>query len=521
MSIWQKIIIFLLFLVLSAPSANLGDLLNDYLNTESPIMREKIMRAILKEKPSVDTIIKLLKNIDYEEPVKKGLIVSENQCIDGVKRPFCWYIPETYDPQKKTPLIVYLHGGVSTPDIPDSIEEYVKEESFFLAFAEKNSYILLFPFGQAGATWWDSVGVSNVLSQIRITKKKFNIDDNRVFMTGFSDGGSGSFFFAMCYPTDFAGFIPLNGHPGVGSNNGGIQTYFVNLYNRPLYVINTDLDRLYPDKEMGPVMELAQNAGANILYRIYTGIGHDFAYGNKEIPLFNKFIELHPRNLNQSVIRWETAYPKLGRCMWFSIDSINPAGYADWYKDYNMELINDRIVFGFWPDDKYKGSGVRVAKVVGDSSLCALIGIKEGDIFVKLEGKEVKSIDDINDYKAKKKRGDLTEIAIQRDGSEINLKGKFPEVTKYNLFRRGLPSACVGVSFSANKFYIKSSQLGAFTNYIDPDMVQLDQNVIIYVDGKKVYDDRVKPDLEFIIRNFFENWDREQIYVNKIHISLK
>lgn len=517
---FKMIVLCLFLLTLSINGKGLQESINNLLGTKSGKEQEKILKGILREKPSTDTLIKLLKGIKFRKPEKTGMVKSKNLCIDGVERPFCWYIPDNYDPSKKTPLIVYLHGGVSRPDIIKDIEEYAKENPF-TGLANQKGYILLFPFGQIGATWWDSVGVSNILSQIRITKQEFNIDDNQVFMTGFSDGASGSFFFAMCHPNDFAAFIPLSGHPGTGSIQGGTQTYFVNLYNRPLYVINTDLDRLFPDKDIRPMMELAERAGANLLYRVYQGIGHEFTYADMEIPLIEKFIKTHPRVVNPPRIKWETAYPELGRCMWLSIDEVIPDRHADWHEDHNMELIDDRILFGFIPDYNFEGTGIRVARVVGDSTLCSVTGVKEGDIFINLEGSEIKNIDDMNDYKSKKKRGDSTEITILRENKELTLRGKFPEITKYMLFTRDLPSARAEAYFAGNRFYIRSSALGTFTIYIHPDMVQLDQNVVVYVNEKEVFNESVAPDTEFILCNFLENRDRELIYVNKITIDMK
>ncbi|MDH5683989.1 MAG: hypothetical protein OEZ20_05955 [candidate division WOR-3 bacterium] len=489
------------------------------LNTDNTKEQAKLITDILKKKPSWDSLVSLLKDLKYETSETTGVIRLENLCLDGVKRPFCLYLPAKYDPNQKTPLITILHGGVNRPEIVEKPEEYVKEFPF-TKYADEFGYILLFPFGQAGATWWDSVGVTNILDQIRITKRRFNIDDNRVYLTGFSDGASASFFFAMTDPNDFAAFMPFNGHPGIGSIDFGIQNYFVNLFNRPLYVVNTDLDQLYPDKAIRPMMELAQKAGANILYRIYTGIGHDFDYAPKELPLTIKFIQTHQRNLHPSFIKWETAYPKLGRCMWLILDSIVAKGNADWYQDHNMELVDDRVMFGFVPDDKYQGPGVRIGKVVGDSSLCTILGIKEGDILIKLGKNLVDSLSDVMAYKSNKKCGDSVEMTILSDSKEIEFRSKFPGPFRFNLFKRDLPSARAEASFCANRFDIKTSQLGSFSILIHPGMVQLDQNVVIYADGKKVFDQKVLPSPEFILGNFLKNRDRELIYVNKITINL-
>jgi len=516
-------------------AVDLSKSIDRLIHTANKTEQETLIAQIIKEKPSTDTLITLLRDIRFKSVTKKGVHVDTNLCIDGIERPYYLYVPSRYNHTKKTPLLVYLHGGVSRKDLIEDYEEDI-ENLPFTKMAEENGYIILFPLGQYGATWWDSVGISNVLQQICKTKQYFNIDDNRVFMTGFSDGGSGSFLFAMCHPSDFAGFLSFNGHPGVGSEVGEIQTYFVNLFNRPVYVVNTDEDKLYPAEEIGSIMELAHSAGADILYRIYTGIGHDFDYADEEIPLMVKFMQGHPRTLNP-VIKWESAYPGM-RCMWLMIDSITSEGHADWYKDHNMELIDDRVMFGFYPDDNfdgidldlidqrvlfshfpdgtYAGPGVRIDKIVGDSTFCGLAEMQEGDIIVKLDDTPINTLDDVNRFKETKECGDAAEVVAIRDEKIIEIEGRFPDPRKYDLFTRSEPSARIEGYFSGNTFSFKTSQVGVFSIYINPDMVQLDQNIVVEVNGEEIFDERVAASPEFILRNFLENLDREALYVNKI-----
>jgi hypothetical protein len=511
--------------------------LTELMLTDEETRQILLINDIIGSQPAVDEIISAISGITYK-PHKPGTFVRENLCIDGVKRRYYVYVPSSYKPETKTPLVVYLHGGVLRREL---IEDWEIEDFELVTLAEEHGYIMLFPLGQFGASWWDSVGITNVLQQIRKTKQEFNIDDDRVFMTGFSDGASGSFDFAMCFPTAFAGFLPFNGHPGVGSAAGSMHTYFVNCANRPLYVVNTDEDELYPaETRIRPMMELALEAGADLLYRIYTGIGHDFDYLETELPRIAKFMETHPRILNPRIV-WESADPKR-QCVWLSIDSITNEGHADWYRDFNMKLVDDRVAFGFMPDDyhtildyavidtgalfglfhekSFQGPGVRIDNVVGDSTLCALTGLIAGDIIVKLDDMPVNTIDDVNEYKQGKKRGDSVYIAILRDGKVIEFNTKFPDPTTFDLHTREKPSGRIEGHFCANTFTLRTSQVGAFTLYLHPDMVQFDQNVVVKVNGRVVYDRVVVPSPSFLLHNFAQNRDRELLFVNRIHIKL-
>ena len=540
----SKYIPYALIMLLSTPlitsAADLSQNLDALFHTDDIARQEELIAEISEHDVPINTLITLLKNTKFKKGAARGIRTAKNMCIDGIERPYYLYIPENYDHNEKTPLIVYLHGGVSRKDISEDDVKYF-EDSPFVKMAEEQGYILLFPTGQYGATWWDSVGIANILQQIRVTKREYNIDDNRVFMTGFSDGGSGSFLFAMSYPSYFAGFMSLNGHPGVGSEVGKIQTYFVNLFNRPVYVINTDEDELYPADEIRDMLELAHEAGADIFYRIYTGIGHEFDYAEEELPRMVSFMENNPRHL-RPLVKWESAYPDV-ECMWLRIDSISGQGHAAWYKDHNMEIVDDRVMFGFYPDDDFagidldaidkqvlsqffpdhdfKGPAVKISKVIGDSTLCAVVGMKDGDMIIKLGDRPVNTIEDIYAYKENKRCGDLAEIVVLRDGEILTFKGQFPGPTISDLFTRGKPSGRIEGYFSGNTFSLKTSQIAVFTIKIHPDMVQIDQNIVIIVNGEVVIDEKARANPEYLLKNYLKNRDRERLYVNEITIALE
>lgn len=476
-----------------------------------------LVKRILQLEPSAVELSDALKNASFSPAAAIGVVRHRSMCIDGIERHYFLYIPAEYDHRRKTTFLVYLHGGVNRGELVSDAEEFIKELPF-TALAEECGYIILIPLGQSGATWWDSVGIANVLRQIRNTKQEFNIDDDRVYMTGFSDGGSGSFFFAMCYPSYFAGFLPLNGHPGVGGEAGEIQTYFVNLYNRPVYVINTTDDELYPASEILPMMELAHTAQADVMYRVYAGIEHSFDYADQEMPLMHSFMMTHPRSLPVSV-QWETAYPN-AECDWLAINEIQEQQQrADWHEDHNMELTDDRVMFGFYPDDTYEGKGARISRIVGDSTLCGLVGVQDGDIITALDGMEIIDLDAINVYKEGKQCGDSVTMTIKRGEKYLTLRGAFPGPTKYMLFMRGKPSAQMRGYYCGNTFSIETSRVGSFTIYLHPDMVQLDQPVTVRLNGEVVFDELVEVSPAFMLKNFLKHHDRARLFVNEIRIT--
>lgn len=448
----------------------------------------------------------------------KDLQILRNKCIDGIERPFAVYVPKAYDRAEEYALVVYLHGLVGRSNI--MTEKEIREELDWIRFkdnAEKNNYILLFPVANADAMWWDETGTANVLSQIKFVKTHYNINDNAVFMTGFSDGASGSFYFAMCYPDLFAGFIPLNGHMGVASIDGGIETYAQNMFNRPLQVINTDIDDLYPDVEMREMNRLAIKAGADINYRTYTGIGHDFDYADREMPVIEDFIENTRRPDFANHVVWYTDSEIRSGCDWLRV--FPDTGKVD-FTDFNMTLADDRISFGFYPDYNYEGNGVRVDKVAGASTLCFNAGMEAGDIFIKLDDYVINNMDDMNEYKKTKQRGDSTNIVILRGNEEMTLKGDFPPVEYYPLFKRDNPTAFAEAQFIGNEFHVTCGNVRTLEILIDPVYVDLTQDVKVFVNGVEKFNDKVGFDKAYMLYYLMQTKDRKHLYANSVIIEL-
>ena len=345
----------------------------------SEVQWQEIVDQILKDtsQSDIDSHIELLKqrspgwkevadylaDTSYPAPAQTGMFVeTQIMCKDSIERPYVVYIPAEYDGSKATPLLVILHGGVGRSELIEDRIGYAKEYQL-MKIVQETGWIALFPFGQADALWWDDVGMSNILNQVRTVKTDYNIDDNRVWMGGFSDGASASFFFAMAKPNDFGAFVPLNGHMGVAALDGNLTTCPANMANSPIHAICTDNDGLYPAAIMRQTIKTAIEAGADILYREYNGYGHDFGYAEAELPVIASFLDSHPRDRFPNKIYCESVEPDFGWMRWVRLESIAPKNKADWHKDHNTPLVDERITFGFFIDSEYEGSGLKVDKL--------------------------------------------------------------------------------------------------------------------------------------------------------------
>lgn len=459
---------------------------------------------------------------EFQSDGSNGFSILENVIDDTTTAYSQLWIPDCYDPRVKTPLIIFLHGGISTAEfVPkEDLLKYSQENILWEKLKDSN-YIFLFPTGKMGLTWWEKDGMENLTTQIRLLKQEYNIDDNRICMTGISDGGSGSYHFAMNKPDDFAAFLPMIGMISVGSLVNQQPVFISNLQNRPIYATNTDKDGLYPAEQMRKLIALSQQAGSDILYKEFFGFGHEVSYLDKEVDFQIDYIESRIRDPFPTNIYWETEDPYFGKCDWLEITGIDTNSISkSWQIFHNTKLLNTRLLFGFNNDRKWEGEGVKVSMVSEDSA-AEECGLKIDDLIVALDDNEIKEISELIELRdTTKKHGSKFSLTVLRNDEKIVLNGQFHEQKEYSAIFEKHNSGAVMANYFGNRFIIEASKVTSLSIYVHPQMVNFDNPVIIEIDGEVVFEQKVEFDRDFLIRNFIKNYDRKALWCNKIDLKL-
>ena len=291
--------------------------------------------------------------------------------------------------------------------------------------------------------------------------------------------------------------------------------------NRFTAAINTDEDGLYPAAEMRKLMEFAQHTGADLSYKEYWGIGHEFNYADQEIPLIIENMKLHPRDIFRNEIYWETAGKEYNVCDWLEIIELDTLETPrNWHREFNRKMENKRVQFGFYDDREFEGKGIRVRDIV-EASTADSMNLKTGDIIINMDGTPVDSISVLLELRASKKRGDPVNLTVMRDNDEIKLNGQFPEIDLYDAFVLDQPSGAVKAKYCGNRFEIETSRIKEIAIFIHPEMVNLENPVIIDINGKESFNQKNVFDREFMLENFSKNKDRKSIWIRKIPLRIK
>lgn len=236
-------------------------------------------------------------------------------------------VPADYDPARKWQLRVQLHGGVGRPSPnaqPPGRQTAPAGRTPNRIEGEKQIY--LHPSGWIAAQWWDEEQVDNILRAVDTLKRKYNIDESRVYLTGISDGATGVYYIALKEPNPWSSYLPLNGSLAVLRNpdNGADgEMHGNNFINAPLYVVNGENDPLYPVAQVEPHIAWLKKMGVNVTFRPQAGAVHNTAWWPAERAPFEQFVHDHPRAAHPPALSWETErVDRFNRNRWLVINEL-------------------------------------------------------------------------------------------------------------------------------------------------------------------------------------------------------
>jgi poly(3-hydroxybutyrate) depolymerase len=206
----------------------------------------------------------------------------------NARMPFSLFVPEGYDPAKKWPLIVNLHGAGVTP-----LQQMLFDGT--TDFAQRDGYIVLAPMGFSTFGGWGpprgnpvpvetadmnpATGVkwaTNELSEhdamtvLGMVRERFNVDEDRIYLMGHSMGGFGTFFLGAKHNTLWAGIAPIAGG-GVGPNAPAER-----LKGVPVLVMHGAEDTVVRKEASRASVRALQAVGAQHIYLEFPGLEHEF-----------------------------------------------------------------------------------------------------------------------------------------------------------------------------------------------------------------------------------------------------
>ena len=211
----------------------------------------------------------------------------------GVEYAYQVYIPPTYRPSEASPVILFLHGAgergsdgkrQSAVGLGKAIREH----------PERWPAIVILPQVPQGQSWVGAAGAM-AMAALDQTLDEFRGDPSRIYLTGLSMGGNGSWSLGYQHTERFAAIVAVCGFLGAGP---GFPSFLAagtadaaaevatRLKGIPIQVFHGDADRVVPATESRQVVAALRAVGADVQYTELPGVGHnawDPAYGSVEL----------------------------------------------------------------------------------------------------------------------------------------------------------------------------------------------------------------------------------------------
>jgi hypothetical protein len=306
---------------------------------DSPAEAARRADAIFKTGITFDDALHRLQAGRTYTAQKTGVLHLSNTTSDGIEHNYAVNIPPSYDPSRRWQVRFQLHGGIgrSNDNKPRGTGEIGA-----LAGAEQ---IYVLPYAWNDEPWWGNDQVLNLDAIADTLKRTYNIDENRVVLSGVSDGATGAYYIAARDTTPFASFLPLNGFYMVLANNeiDDGHIFLNNLRNKPLFVVNGGEDPLYPISAVEPYTNHLIGGGVEIDYHPQPDGQHNTRWWPEVKDPYEKFVTDHPREPNPARLTWEADDLTHNRAHWLVIDEFGEApGQAAQLADLNFMRGTDQ-----------------------------------------------------------------------------------------------------------------------------------------------------------------------------------
>lgn len=188
---------------------------------------------------------------------------------------YAQYLPKDFDDTKEYPLVLFLHGAGERGDDIDVAARYgymkhIRDEGMEYPF------ICISPQCPYDKYW--GCYTESLLAFLEYILTTLPIDKKRVYLTGLSMGGTGTWMLAMAAPDMFAAIAPICGS-GIYWNAEAIKDI-------PVFIYHGDCDDVVPISESINMLSKINTIGGNAQIKICYGVAHnawDYAYSENEL----------------------------------------------------------------------------------------------------------------------------------------------------------------------------------------------------------------------------------------------
>jgi predicted esterase len=270
-----------------AEPSELADSVAQFWAAETTAERDHLAAALLKQDPDVTVLQQALREgRRYWQEVARGELILEHT-VDGQDFPFVVLVPQRYDASRSWPVRFELHGGMGARPWKPMDAKWTDGRR------PSEDMLVIVPAGWRDAMWWERSQVRNFEQILRRVRASWNINEDRVVLSGNSDGGAATFFQAMRTPDPWAGYIGFVGPPdrlARAEMHPDGQMHVCNLAGQRFHLGYGGKDKLVPWKYIEQYLALFEQVGARVDWFVKPNRGHSLDLSEAELNDFTRFL---------------------------------------------------------------------------------------------------------------------------------------------------------------------------------------------------------------------------------------
>lgn len=302
---------------------------------EDPVpdsVNKEIRKSVTRE---IKMIVEGIKTGNHVFKHKKGKYARALRSeIDNDLVPYMLYIPPSYDPEKKNPLHVIVHGTWEGLTKEKFVTYHsLRPESPGTEF----NMVKLWVFGR-GNTEFHGLGEKIVFEVMDHVKRQYAIDESRQYLSGFSMGGHAAWFLSLYNQHEFAAISPVSGYNGWYVKDDklkpwekpdayaykAIHHFTENWKHVPQFIIHGNEDEVVYAKNSRFMVEKLTALGYEHRYKEVPGADHNYTIADEREQ--NKWFLKYKINPFPEEVVFSTAGLRHNRSYWVTIDEFRKYG---------------------------------------------------------------------------------------------------------------------------------------------------------------------------------------------------
>lgn len=261
-------------------------------------------------------------------------------------------LPPEYNPYRRYPTVVTLHSALSSPEAQINwwAGDYDPKRQMRLGQASRQGYVVIAPkWARPHQREYEFTAQEHaaVLFSVRDAMTRFNIDSDRVYLSGHSMGGDAAWDIAVAHPDVWAGVIPVG-----ASADKYMLRYYPNGKHVPLYYIAGEMDGNRFASCAQVLDKYLTHSNYNPVIVQYQGRGHEHFYD--EIQNIFQWMPYHVRE----------PLPKEFECV-----AMRPWDNFFWWVEVQDYPANTMVLPAMWPPKRNFGTAATEGRINSSNSL--------------------------------------------------------------------------------------------------------------------------------------------------------